>query len=444
MNDFGNLFFIGFQNQFEKDFLERINPCGIILYPENMNDVYKLQINMERIYSLFDKGYHFFISSDHEGGQLETVPNIFPSPGNMAIGKVGGASEFGNYLAHMLKLHGFNMVFAPVVDVKHEKSSHVTGFRAYSDDHEIIKMRALEFIRSLLDENIAPTLKHFPGHGKAREDSHFTLPVVLDFDESDEDMMVFKELSKHVDFVMTAHVMYPKLDEVVATLSKKILKGILREKFGYKGLIISDAFEMKALYKNYSPKEVIKRFFEADGDIILIGDIENHYYLIETFNSMIKNGELDIELLKEKVEKIKKIKEKYVSDTYPTRFLSKIAKQAIDFKLDSPVENPSFLIPQAKNLSLADTSQKDLKYLRNLIKEEFKDAKIYTSSSEISNEDTVIYFVLDKVENVNAKRVIYVFLRNVLKKDVEYVNPYSSKLISIYHVLQLFKGEGLL
>jgi len=138
-NTFGNLFFVGFQKNINTSLLEKINPAGIILYPENMKDVSSLQLSMERIYSLFDKGYKFFISSDHEGGQLETVPNVFPSPGNLAFGMEGGARLYGNYLGNLLSLHGFNTLFAPVVDVKYSFSSHVTGFRAFSSDHEIVE-----------------------------------------------------------------------------------------------------------------------------------------------------------------------------------------------------------------------------------------------------------------------------------------------------------------
>ncbi|ABR30553.1 glycoside hydrolase family 3 [Thermosipho melanesiensis] len=441
LDDFGNLLFIGFQQSLNTEIIKKYNPTGVILYPKNMEDVYLLQIIMEKLYTLMDHGYRFLISSDHEGGQLETIPNIFPSPGNLAIGKVGRAYSYGEYLGKMLKMHGFNMVFAPVVDVKHPNSSHVTGFRAYSSDHKIVEKSAKEFILGLKKHKIAATLKHFPGHGKAIEDSHFTLPVVKDFVENDNDILIFKNLSKEVDFIMTAHILYPKIDNVIATLSKKFLTNILKEKYKYNGLIISDALEMKALYDNYSPKEIIKKFFESGGDILLIGDIEKHFEIVNTFYSMIKNKELDVDFLKEKISKIKKIKEKYIEPTYYARFLSDIAKKAIEYNLKSPTKNPDFLIPTPKNLSLADTSEKDLKHLKLLIKTEFPKSKIFEKKYEF--EDTVVYFVLDKVKKIRAKRVVYVFLRKFFNTTNEYILPYSSKLISIYHVLQLLKGEGL-
>ncbi|QTA38734.1 glycoside hydrolase family 3 protein [Thermosipho ferrireducens] len=444
--EFGNLFFIGFQKEFNKQIVEKINPAGVILYPKNMEDIYKMQVNMERIYSLHDKGYRLFITSDHEGGQLETVPNIFPSPGNLALGKTGNVRSFGEYLGYMFKAHGFNMVFAPVVDVAYTYSSHVTGYRAFSFNYKVVEKQAKEFLLGLSKNKIAATLKHFPGHGKAKEDSHFTLPVVNDFEENDDDIEIFKSLAEDVDFIMTAHVLYPKVDDVIATLSKKFLTDILRKKFNYKGLVISDAFEMKALYKSYSEKEVIKKFFEAGGDIVLIGDIENHYHFFETFKTMVENGELDVELLKEKVKKVEKIKEKYVTKDYPTRFLSFAARDAIEHNLSAPVETPAFLIPQPKNLSLADTSEKDLKHLENIIREEFPESKVYREKEmeKMNFQDTVVYFVVDQIKKVKAKRVIYIFLRKFFDVENEYIIPYSSKLISIYHVLQLLKGEGSL
>lgn len=447
-NIFGNLFFVGFQRKINTSLLEEINPAGIILYPENMRDVNFLQLSMEHIYSLFDKGYRFFISSDHEGGQLETVPNVFPSPGNLALGKENGAYSYGKYLGNILSLHGFNTLFAPVADVKYPFSSHATGFRAFSSDHEIVEKASQDFIEGLSEHGIAATLKHFPGHGKAASDSHFTLPTVDNFDESDKDVLVFRNLAHHVDFIMTAHVIYPKVDSAIATLSKKWLRKILRESFGFEGLIISDAFEMGALKRYYSPREAIKKFFEADGDLILISDVENNMEIIGTFYSMVETGELDRDLLNEKSKKVEKIKDRYVKGTYPARFLSDISKKVIKAKISSPVINPTFIIPTPQNLSLADTTERDLKFIKELILTEFPNSQVYyeDEATKISLGDPVVYFVLDKDKKIDAQRVIYVFLRKfddgIENNCSEFVIPYSSKLISIYHVLQLFKREG--
>jgi len=447
-NTFGNLFFVGFQKNINTSLLEKINPAGIILYPENMKDVSSLQLSMERIYSLFDKGYKFFISSDHEGGQLETVPNVFPSPGNLAFGMEGGARLYGNYLGNLLSLHGFNTLFAPVVDVKYSFSSHVTGFRAFSSDHEIVEKASRDFIEGLSEYGIAATLKHFPGHGRAVSDSHFVLPIVEDFDENDRDVLVFRKLANCADFIMTAHVVYPDVDDVIATLSKRWLHEVLREDFGFDGLILSDAFEMGALKKYYSPREAIRKFFEADGDIILISDVENNLEIIETFYSMVETGELDRDLLNEKSKKVERIKNKYVKNTYPARFLSDTSKKVIKANILSPVLEPSFVIPTPQNLSLADTTERDLKSIRELILTEFPNSHVYYEDEAIKMSfiGPVVYFVLDGVKNIDAKRIIYVFLRKFDDETEnnysEFVIPYSSKLISVYHVLQLIKREG--
>jgi beta-N-acetylhexosaminidase len=218
--------------------------------------------------------------------------------------------------------------------------------------------------------------------------------------------------------------------------------------FRFDGLILSDAFEMGALKEYYSPREAIKKFFDADGDLILISDVENNMGIIETFYSMVETGELDRDLLNKKAEKVEKIKDKYIKSTYPARFLSDFSKKVIKTKISSPITDPTFVIPTPQNLSLADTTERDLKAVKELILTEFPNSHVYyeDEATKISFSGPVVYFVQDKVKSVDAKRIIYIFLRKYDDETEnnysEFVIPYSSKLISVYHSLQLIKREG--
>ena len=145
---------------------------------------------------------------------------------------------------------------------------------------------------------------------------------------------------------MTAHVVYPDVDDVIATLSKRWLHEVLREDFGFDGLILSDAFEMGALKKYYSPREAIRKFFEADGDIILISDVENNLEIIETFYSMVETGELDRDLLNE-IKKVERIKNKYVK-THTLQDSYLIPPKSNQGKHFITILEPSFVIQLLK------------------------------------------------------------------------------------------------
>nr|WP_129408624.1 ROK family protein [Marinitoga lauensis] len=152
---FGKLFFLGFPDGLDDEALEIISkykPAGIILYPDNMKSLEELQISMDKLYSL---DLPLLISSDHEGGQLETVPGILSFSGNYAMGRLNKpeiAYEYGKYLGNKLKEYGFNMVFSPVLDVLHKNSSAVTGFRAFSTSADIVAEYGLSYIKGLKEQ----------------------------------------------------------------------------------------------------------------------------------------------------------------------------------------------------------------------------------------------------------------------------------------------------
>ncbi len=155
-NDLGKFFILGFQHGIKKhhiDLIKEIKPAGIILYPSNMRSLSDLQLSIERLHEIIDDGVRLFISSDHEGGQLETVPGgILPSPGNKALGASNEphyAYIFGDFLGNELRKIGFNMLFAPVLDVRANKSSPVVGLRSFSDNPKIVAEYGVNFFKGI-------------------------------------------------------------------------------------------------------------------------------------------------------------------------------------------------------------------------------------------------------------------------------------------------------
>ncbi|WGS63947.1 glycoside hydrolase family 3 N-terminal domain-containing protein [Marinitoga aeolica] len=469
--NFGKLFFLGFPDGFDDEALEIIRkykPAGVILYPGNMKSVEELQISMDKLYNL---DIPLLISSDHEGGQLETVPGILSSSGNYAMGKLGKpeyAYKYGKYLGEKLKEFGFNMVFSPVLDVLHKSSSAVTGFRAFSTSADVVAEYGIQYIRGLKESGILPTGKHFPGHGKAAQDSHEENAIVYDFSFDDEDIIPFKKSLKELEILMTSHVIYEPVDNDIASVSKIIINDFLKENLKFKGLVISDAIEMKAFYNNYYSKEGVIKFFNSGGDILMVAEArQNFKKLYAFFEEAIKDKKIKINVIQNKIKKIEDLQRKYYNKDYSGELLMDIAKRAlkINIKNNFDKDNLTFLIPEAKNLSPADTTANDLEKLENLINSEFKNCKIikydpFTGSVNKlpKREESVVSFVLDsfrfkKQLNLQKKlkhfssKVLYIIIRN--DEDLEnylsesYIVTNSTKLISLYQAIKAFKKQFL-
>ncbi len=469
--DIGELFLVGFPNGIDDEaiqLIKKVRPGGIILYPKNMKDMHNLEISINILYELMEReGLRFFITSDHEGGQVETIPGILPFPGNAALGRTKEeyVTLYGTYLGKTLKNIGFNTLFAPVLDVLHETSSPVTGLRAFSHDPKKVATYGTLFIDALQKEGIIATAKHFPGHGKADADSHKVLPIVKDFGKEDPDLFPFKEAVEHnVGMVMTAHIIYPQLDTLPATLSEKILKGILREKLGYKGIIISDAIEMQALYDNYSVEEMIKRFFDAGGDIFLVADGKKN--LKRSYDALImhlENGEIEEKILEKSIGRIRTLKEKYVQKTYPNLFLYEVATFSQKVNIKSEIKDePLFLIPSSSALSPADTTNIDISKYEDVVRLLFRTPRvvkydIFTGETDgpVEESETIVSLTVDSFRFEGqkrlqlslpdrAKRVIYIILRDPkdqrLYEKYEYIVTYSIKPISLYQALKKIKN----
>ena len=200
----------------------------------------------------------------------------------------------------------FNL--APVVDLNNLNEEILIG-RSYSNDPKIVSKIASIFLSSCKASNIIPCLKHFPGHGAAKGDTHSDLiisPLSLEELKSSH-LIPFIELINDTDFIMINHLSYESLDKSLcpATMSKTIMENLLRKDLGYKGLIISDSIRMGALSRNFTEEEVIWKFILNGGDLVL--DPINP---IESLSIMKKIVKSSSNLMEEKLAKINSIKNK--------------------------------------------------------------------------------------------------------------------------------------
>ncbi len=290
-----------------------------------------------------------FIAADQEGGLVARLENGFTIfPGNRALGetnRIDLAKQAAQIMGIELRSVGINFNLSPVVDVNSNPRNPVIGIRSFGKDPE----RVIAFGRSVLagyeDAGILTSLKHFPGHGDVEIDSHEALPIVRKNLEELErlDLAPFSVLAPFADAVVTAHILVKALDnENCVTLSSKAL-GYLREKIGFKGLILSDSLVMEGLLEVcQNVEELALRAFNAGCDVLVLGgkqltshreyfeltpsDIKRiHAYLVDA----VKEGRISLQRLDESVNRIILLKEKKLRQSQQAHFEIKYDSKAI-------------------------------------------------------------------------------------------------------------------
>ncbi|MGZ6316976.1 MAG: glycoside hydrolase family 3 protein [Anaerolineales bacterium] len=249
------------------------------------------------------------IATDQEGGQLMAIgEGTTPLPGNMALGATGSAElarKAGEVLGRELAAMGVNVNYAPCVDVNNNPINPVVGIRSFGEDPAAVCKLAAAMIQGIQSQGVAATAKHFPGHGDVPSDSHYGLPSVpysLERLEAVELPPFQAAIDADVQMVMTAHLALPAIDgpdAPPATLSRKILTGLLRQKLGFQGVTITDAMDMHAIRQGEYLGEDALRAFQAGADLLLLtsdsGDQKRVYQALlqAAKNGAVDAGELD-------------------------------------------------------------------------------------------------------------------------------------------------------
>lgn len=265
-----------------------------------------------------------FLSVDEEGGRVSRLPVGIPKlPTSAQIGKLNDESvsyRAGTYLAGVLNEFGYNMNFAPVLDVNSNPRNPVIGNRSFgSDPYQVAKL-GISTMHGMMDNGIIPVVKHFPGHGDTVVDSHKALPKVettLEALRNVELVPFQKAIEEGADAVMVAHILFPALDpDYPSSMSKAIITGLLRNEMKFEGVIITDDLTMGAIANDYTIPEAAVQSFIAGSDQLLV--VRDYEVQLNTFNAFIKaieSGEITEERLNESVKQILTLKEKYsVSD----------------------------------------------------------------------------------------------------------------------------------
>jgi beta-N-acetylhexosaminidase len=221
-----------------------------------------------------------WISVDQEGGRVARLRRPFTEwPPMITLGRSGNdelAARFAAALARELRAVGINLDYAPVLDIHTNPDNPVIGDRAFSEKAEDVARISRRVIRALQGEGVAACGKHFPGHGDTSTDSHLELPV-LEHDtrrfEAVELVPFRAAVEEDVACIMTAHVLVPAYDDQVpATLSPRLVDGVLKKQLGYQGIVISDDLAMKAISATWEPGESMVAALAAGCDAVLLCD----------------------------------------------------------------------------------------------------------------------------------------------------------------------------
>ncbi|MFG6433880.1 beta-N-acetylhexosaminidase [Roseateles sp. LYH14W] len=278
-------------------FLREQKIRSVCLFRKNIGSESEVRALMRDLIDVL--GPEALIGIDQEGGAVVRVTFLPQPPSAMALGASGDADRaeaVGAAVARGLKSLGINWNFAPVLDVNNNPSNPVIGERSFSNDPVEVSRLAAAWMRGSLKAGVACCVKHFPGHGDTHVDSHHALPTV---DKSRAELNAlelapFKALASQAPAMMTAHIVYPQIDpDRPATLSPQLIGGILRQDWGYDGVVITDALMMKAVAERFGYAKSAVMAIEAGADMVLAqGSLTEQLVAINALRQAFDSGRL--------------------------------------------------------------------------------------------------------------------------------------------------------
>jgi beta-N-acetylhexosaminidase len=291
--------------------LKRLQPAGVILFARNI-------LNAQQTYQLLkdcqsEVRRRIFTCVDLEGGRVDRFRNVTgPAPSAADVFSTGDRKLYckhGAIIGKICSALGFNVDFAPVLDLAFEASRKVMSSRAFSTDPKQVIGYAREFLAGLASAKVVGAGKHFPGLGEGNLDSHHDLPVIHKSFEKlwAEDLVPYREMRREFDMVLVNHANYPGVtrEGLPASLSKKWISDVLRRKIGYRGLIVSDDLEMGGVLKAAPIGEAAVEFIRAGGDLCLVCHEQEN--VEQAFEAVVREGERDARFRKRIAESARRV-----------------------------------------------------------------------------------------------------------------------------------------
>lgn len=300
----------------------------------NPTQVKKLNADLQYFTAQANEKHHrvklpLLISVDYEGGQVTRLSQQFGFPATLSADEVGKrsfaeAEVTADAMAHTLKKVGFNLNFSPLVDVNTNANNPIIGKlgRSFSNSASTVTSYASIFTRHFLNQKIQCVYKHFPGHGSSSQDSHLGFVDVSSTWQMDE-LQPYQDLinaDESCGVIMSAHIVNRKLDEsgLPATLSYKMLTGLLRNQLQFKGVIISDDMQMKAISDHYGLDQALVLSINAGADMLIFGNnltvkAQDPRQLVDIIEAKVLSGDISRERINDAYQHILILKQSLVN-----------------------------------------------------------------------------------------------------------------------------------
>lgn len=271
------------------------------------------------------------VSIDAEWGLAMRLDGTVSYPLQMTLGAVQDnrlIGLMGKQIAEQCQRMGIHMNFAPVVDVNNNPANPVIGMRSFGEDPEMVSLKGFAYAHALQQNGIIATAKHFPGHGDTYLDSHYTLPSIMHNREHLEknELYPFQQLiANELGGVMIAHLYMPafeKRDNLAVSLSENVVTKLLKEEMGFKGLVVTDALDMKGVTNYFPSGQIEMKALEAGNDILLLP--EDVPTAVATIRKAIEDGILPMQRLEESCRKVLSYKYKVGLHAYRPSYIENL------------------------------------------------------------------------------------------------------------------------
>lgn len=450
-----------------KKLCEETKVGGFIFFKGSSTDYVKLANKLQSFSDV-----PLLISSDFERGTKMRVTDGALFPTNMAIGAADNkelAYKMGLEVARETRLLGIQQNYSPVCDVNNNPNNPIINVRSFGEDPQLVSRMSESMIKGLQDGKVIATAKHFPGHGDTDIDSHNDLPQLnftMDRMNSVE-LVPFKNAIEHnVMSVMIAHLAFPELEStpnIPASLSPSIVQGLLIDKMGFGGLVVTDALNMKGITKYFSTGEVAVMCVKAGIDLILMPLDE--VTTVNAIEKAVNSGEISEDRINRSAEKILKAKEwlglfenryvqeadiyKVINTTEANDLAQQIADESITLVKDDKNALPFKTNNKTAIVIISEGGEQDnTDYLRTIASDYFKDNIIYSANSNtmdaelsgdlssLENADNIIVAIYAKVRygtgkiSITSSNIDLVNRINSLNKNTAIIslgNPYLLK-----------------
>ena len=401
-----------------------------VIYNENSLAVLKSLINR---YQKVSK-HPLLIAIDAEWGLAMRIEKTAQYPYAITLGAIQEdeslIAEVGKNIAKDCKNAGIHWNLSPVADINNNPNNPVIGYRSFGDHRESVTSKAIAFVKGTQSEGVLTSVKHFPGHGDTATDSHLGLPVINKSKEEllKNELYPFQELiNEGVDSVMVGHLSVPALamdENTPSSISKNLIKGVLREEMQFKGVVISDALNMHAVSKNYPiPGDLEWLAFDAGNDILCFAE-----HTAKGIDKILEKA--TNEQINESFERVWKLKEKALnsskdsSDTAAPNWEAKNLNYAIAEKSLTLLKGSDTDITEFRTTDFCTVTFK--RFDKNATREEIL-ASLVLLKSEVSKENEVLLLLTPP--NVKPANNF-----GFLKEEINFINQLlAEKNVVLYH-----------